>query len=331
MIKLTSEEIQKYLDSGVKLTLNLNEKEYILERDINYIIELNVDSAQTKTELGKYRLTLDDQTVFLTKVFNKLLKKLNDYKIIKINCFDSVEEYLEDLAFQSADMQYLLDKYSDCDSFSLCALVVDNSITQEEATRSLLENQALNKTKLQELYNTYKDQISEDFETIYREVLAECKEFQKTVKAKNSDEFYHCSFICDQVGQTTKYFTPTEFFWHLYLTLGMELDQNEELDKLLSSDKTSSISLLTTPEYAELKPYLIEFKYTFQTHCTTCGNLQIEMRFSLNEQTKRWLLKHKNDYDFDGELQDLAFYKNNKLRFSSCTHEGFHKDVTNVD
>ena len=33
-------------------------------------------------------------------------------------------------------------------------------------------------------------------------------------------------------------------------------------------------------------------------------------------------------YSLKWELEDLAFYKGEKLLFSSCTHEGFHSDYS---
>lgn len=47
--------------------------------------------------------------------------------------------------------------------------------------------------------------------------------------------------------------------------------------------------------------------------------------FALNEQTTAWLAQFEHDYQFT-KLEDLAFYKGDKLLFSSCTHEGFHND-----
>ena len=45
------------------------------------------------------------------------------------------------------------------------------------------------------------------------------------------------------------------------------------------------------------------------------------------EETKKWLLQFDTDYDID-PFEDLAFYKENTLLFSSCTHEGYHEDFT---
>ena len=46
--------------------------------------------------------------------------------------------------------------------------------------------------------------------------------------------------------------------------------------------------------------------------------------FDLNDETKKFLLKFKNDFKIKGNLYDLAFYKNNELIFSSCTHEQYN-------
>ena len=47
--------------------------------------------------------------------------------------------------------------------------------------------------------------------------------------------------------------------------------------------------------------------------------------FSFNEETKKYLLKYNSDFDLVG-LEDLALYKDNKIKFSSCTHEKFNSE-----
>lgn len=79
-----------------------------------------------------------------------------------------------------------------------------------------------------------------------------------------------------------------------------------------------------------LKFNLQDIKAGFVWHCNVSSELSKTFFFELNEDTKKWLLRHGNDYAFE-ILQDLAFYNGDKLLFSSCTHERFHTDLREVN
>jgi len=49
----------------------------------------------------------------------------------------------------------------------------------------------------------------------------------------------------------------------------------------------------------------------------------INYYFKLNDETKKYLLKFDNDFCLE-PLEDLAIYKDNELKFYSCTHERFN-------
>lgn len=74
-----------------------------------------------------------------------------------------------------------------------------------------------------------------------------------------------------------------------------------------------------------LRDNLIKYEISFQNHCTTSGCLMINYYFKLNGETKELLRNYKNDFEIDiNSLEDLALYKDDELKFSSCTHEGFN-------
>ena len=49
----------------------------------------------------------------------------------------------------------------------------------------------------------------------------------------------------------------------------------------------------------------------------------INYYFVLNDATKKYLLKFKDDFNMD-ELEDLTLYKDDQVLFYSCTHEKFN-------
>ena len=73
----------------------------------------------------------------------------------------------------------------------------------------------------------------------------------------------------------------------------------------------------------KLKDYCLKYEVSFFNSVTVSSILMINYYFPLNEYTKKYLLKFKTDFDLK-ELQDLTIYKNNKVQFYSCTHEGFN-------
>ncbi len=92
-------------------------------------------------------------------------------------------------------------------------------------------------------------------------------------------------------------------------------------------NETPTAEELEQERFLALKPYVISVTGSNSWHCTTTGGFYKIFRFRLTEETKIWLLQYKTDYDLV-DLEDLAFYKGEKLLFSSCTHEGFHCDYS---
>lgn len=329
MFKLSIEKFFEYLKDGCDFEIQIGDKPFKITKDISIIFDEK--NFQGFTE--KIGFCFNNKHYKTDKGFLKALKNTgvtDTVNVIKINDFSTLKEYEENIEFQNADMQYLLNKYRDCNYFVLCAYYGENKLdkTQAEyAMESLIKD---DRNYTLKVYDKLKEQYNlKDYEILYNEIKKECENFGK----KNRDKylkkygFFQNSFICDHVGKDTKYSEPTALFWHFYHMLGNEVDVREQLNKLTELKQDFRITdILDKEEYKPLKKYLVDVNITFTTHCTG-GPLSAEFKFILNEDTKKWLLTHKNDYDFNGDLEDLAFYFNDKLKFSSCTHEGFHNDI----
>lgn len=222
----------------------------------------------------------------------------------------------------------LLEKFDECDTFSLTGSIENVIITSESKNFALDEIKKINRTYLLEYYNKLKDQYSFiPFDDLYNEIEKECIDFEITQKDIYMKKygFFDNSFICDCVmseknGKRTKYTEPEGFFWHFYHLMGQNLDRKLYVEKL-NNNKLNAIDKIKDNL---LKKNLIKYEILFHNHCTESGSLMINYYFKLNEETKKWLLQFKNDFAIEGELDDLAFYKNDEIKFSSCTHEKFN-------
>ncbi len=321
MIELSSVQILQFIKDGAELSFEKEGKKGSLLS--------NLDFSEEGIFFDGYEAYLEDEPFFETKDYDEMRAFLeaNDLQITAIDGHTSLEKYLAHKAFQEMDMQGLLEKYKDCDSFALCGYYGERYLPDEECERVCEEMSADNYAYLFAQYEKYKEEYDlPPFERLYEDIFQECERY--LAKKVKRNKFYSVSMICDEVGRKTKYSEPMELFWHFYHLMGFDFDNVMSVAPLqLCEDKTPPTAILDEPEYIALRPHLLSCTPTFKTHCTTSGSLQKELRFALNEQTKAWLLGHKDDYDFEGELQDLAFYKDGKLRFSSCTHEGFHDDI----
>ena len=286
-----------------------------------------------------YQVNINEETIDFES-FEQLLEflKLEDQQLIALlsinNQFNSIQEYLEDKAFNNLDMQGIISKYEkEADSFVLVApyeeelldeMYVEFGDDSKSETINDLENKII--TKLKGYYDIYLDDIkkttNKSFETIIDDIK---QEIRKALMQAERDNVL--MFLCDKVhvGKTL-YQEPQQFFWHAYHDLQFLIECESNIDLVENNqfeylEKNTIINDLRT-----LKPWLISFNTSYSWHCTTTNRLSIVFKFQLNEETKKYLLKFKTDYDLKG-LEDLAFYKGEKLLFSSCTHERFHADI----
>lgn len=220
-------------------------------------------------------------------------------------------------------MSELLEILKKCDSFSLTTTIDNISITKEDKHKIMTITKRQHKEFLLKEYNKLNENLL-PFENLYQEIEKECLSFSEKYKEKylKKHGFFENSFICDHVGQETKYKEPLSFFWRFYHTLGMELDYEVYLDDLIQ--KNNKLKPLAKLKDDLLKSNLINYEISFQNHCTESSVLMINYYFYLNEDTRAWLLQFKSDFDLSDEFEDLAFYQNGELKFSSCTHEKYN-------
>ncbi|MBE5740035.1 MAG: hypothetical protein E7349_04170 [Clostridiales bacterium] len=296
---------------------------------------LVIDMSAFRFYNNGYVISIADKKSRRCRRYDTLIKFLKKEKVlvgdlltlVSINGrFSTLAEYEEELVFDALDMRGLLKKYEGmADSFVLVGPCEQESLSEEgkELARQEIEKDALERgfAAYQRLSEEERDLLP-DFQTLCADIREEIKAYIE----ENGREA--ATFICDRQSEgKTRYQKPQNFLWHLY----MDLQRLEDFEACSAAVTDSAlIAPLDAPLNSEklrvLKPYLISITPTCSWHCTR-GGLSKVYRFRLTEETKNWLLQYKTDYDLD-ELEDLAFYKGDKLLFSSCTHEGFHSDYS---
>ncbi len=226
-------------------------------------------------------------------------------------------------------MQYILDKFGQCNIFSLTSALQVKSIPATDKKRLLDENLNDEKQYLLDRYEYFlqNEHLSVDFEALFNDIVKECEQFCEDVKNSNfpiTARFNGTSpFICDHVGKDTKYSEPRGLIWHFYHNIQNVLMANEDLANMPET-KTFQLDTVVQNTDSALVNNFVRHEYTFTSHCTK-GPLQLVLYFRLNDETKKWLLQFKTDFDLEGSTyEDLALYSDEKLEFSSCTHEGFN-------
>lgn len=220
------------------------------------------------------------------------------------------------------NMKRILEIFSDCDSFSLTYSNNINKISKTEKERLLKSRVDDEKYRLKRYYDKIQENEENllDFDFLFNEILTECKEFNKNSLKKPYKN--GSPFIADHVGKDTKYSEPFNLIWMMYHNIQhalMSIDNLKNID--IENEDYFNIDCI---ENTILQNNLIKYEFTHQTHCTS-GPLQLVYYFKLNNETKKWLLQFEDDYDIiKSGYEDLAIYKENNLKFSSCTHEGFN-------
>jgi len=231
-------------------------------------------------------------------------------------------------------MKYILDKFDNCNVFSLSSSLPIKSIPTADKEELLKQNLNNEKEFLLDRYEyfTQKEKVNIDFETLFNDIVRECEEFYS--KLGNESITKLCGkgsspFICDHVGNDTKYSKPLGLIWHFYHNIQHVLMSNESLSTIPET-KDFQADLIFTDKDATLKNNFIKYEYTFCSHCTK-GPLQLVLYFNLNNETKNWLLQFEDDFALaDSNFEDLAIYNDDKLEFSSCTHEEFNSLSSNA-
>jgi hypothetical protein len=194
-------------------------------------------------------------------------------------------------------MPEILEKYKECDMFSLTGVASGYRITKEEFFKALKNKKEEDINRLKKVYsiNNLSKKGYPDFDKLYLEIESECKKQNKIVKSSDP------------------------VLWQFYHDIGINLELTNEEEKHFSS--TGKEPIEQVPQ--ELREDLLHYEVSFYNVVTETSQLLINYYFSLNTKTKEYLLKFKNDFELE-DLDDLALYKDNKVEFYSCTHEKYN-------
>lgn len=214
-------------------------------------------------------------------------------------------------------MKKLLEKYNFCNRFSLSGHREFYKLSDAEAGEIIKITKKRNREECKNIWGNINNKGKlPSFEQVIQDIETEILNF-------NGD------YIVDVVGEKTKYGRE---FWHIYSLLSNEVEQLELVKTLQSSSESGPDLIDIDRKYDFLKSYIKHKEISFHTHCSISSILFETYYFELNEETKKWLLNYDDVFSFDGEiLEDLAFYKDEKLKFSSCTHEGYMIDKNKED
>ncbi len=341
MIVLSKEEFKKFLD-GDEVTFTFGDGDDIL--DISPAISIVWDGKNepeikhTGYEIVRYE---NGDVVFQESFedFEKAAEYASEFVPFadtvtanKISGFGTLEEFYDERKFRDATMDELLEKYADCNEFSLTCSE-DGIITRAQADEIIEKERESAEKECKVYYDTAVGKVDlPPFETVLKEVRDECAEFTVKKRKKFPEKKYGkyiAGFICDFVAdEKTKYFGD-DFWWHFYIALGRERDNIDYINDRVSIAESGE-DVFALSDCGWLREKVLRVDTGFENHCTKTSELLTTYYFPLDETTRRWLAGKKDDFDFDYGcgFADLAFYKNGKIRFSSCTHEHFHNDVS---
>ena len=336
--------------------LTIDKLIYLLEKDHCYLdvvsennkkcsiapkMFINFDSAGGNMEYSGYTLEFENKE-FDFDDFCSLTEFLKDKKIIndgKISLklindkFSKLSLYEEDKEFNNLDMKGLLEKYSTASEFEVVVPYGHGyTASSPYGTVKLSKKDAeiaidgLQKQTIKSLKATYDNLSKKDkslipeFEVFINDVIVE---IETLLDGRRID-----LFMCDKVSKgQTKYSEPIKFVWRAYLELEELSKRKIEVVKMQDIPESRSLTCELDGVFSDIKECFISATPTYSWHSTTTSMLYKLYRFKLNEKSKNWLMQFEDDYKIEG-FEDLAFYRDDKILFSSCTHEGFHVDLS---
>lgn len=338
MEKIDRNTLEEILEnSDYSLTLQTTDGGKIT---VDKIFFLNTQDGNYDFKCTGYSVTgyKEERAETLTELYSLLSRMgAGDGQFVLDNIggsFGTVAELREKIAFDHISMDDLLKRYADADRFSLTADYGNVHIDEELANAVLKEIDGVMRRTAESQYLLIPEEERKSlppFDKLYGEITEECIAYRKK-RAKLIKKYDGQAFFCDVFGSgKSKYKSPREL-WHLYNAVDFTQTCAYTLDKLKANKEVEPIDRQLDGLPA-LKEALISAKPTFCWHCTVSGQLSTVFTFKLDEKTRAWLSARKDDYDFDTTqagylLDDLAFYRGDKILFSSCTHEGFHSDCS---
>jgi hypothetical protein len=229
----------------------------------------------------------------------------------------------------------LLNQYPNANRFSLTMPYneyqpIEKSFIIYHLEQSLIKqikDQVMNST-LNQLHTYYQDFTNEDkeifpsFEELIEIITGEVKTHFETLNERISS--LESPYMCDlfALGKT-KFHQPVSL-WHFYHKIEMiystYMDTLNQMEK--SNIKKDIMAIFNNSKYSLLKNNYLYHEIGFIWHCTQSSELAITYFFEINDSTRAFLNRKKHIFDFD-ILEDLAFYEDEKLCVSTCTHERF--------
>ncbi len=334
MEKVEYKKVKELLDGMVSLAAKCKDGQ-TAELDAKLIMNFGKGKSDTtfsSITVEGYTMTCDGETEQFAN-FDKLCARLEELGaadgkhifITKCGDYNSVAQFEAKGEFDTLDMAGVLDFYPEADEFEL----VDTDPVPEKMSDEQVENlqnecRAIAERETRRAYEALsakKRAALPPFEQLWQEIGEEVKAHLKKVKYRRLKKGAS-PFICDHVGEDTKYSEPLELFWNAYQSYEQaerQCEQAESFKEAAGEDK-----IFEDKKYAPLLPHLLSSRMTFGWHCTR-GPLAKVHRFKLNDDTKKWLKQYQSDYDLE-KLQDLALYCGERLLYSSCTHEVFRND-----
>jgi len=258
-------------------------------------------------------------------------------------------------------MKKILEKFDDCDMFSLTGQISRSritiseeeylkrtkklndkaksefikqfivtekyNITEEEFLNALKKIEENMKEKTRKIYENNKENFINypNFDELYEEIKQECYDFDCEENRKKYNK--------DDIGDFFKYsfiadnVGKTTKYGNEYKNFFWHFyyDIASIIDRQ-KDKKEYCISNGKSPIEqipVELKEHLLYYEISFSNAVTISGGLMINYFFKLNNETKNYLLNFRNDFELK-ELDDLTIYKDNKEEFYSCTHEKYN-------
>ncbi|MGN0814839.1 MAG: hypothetical protein ACI4MH_06385 [Candidatus Coproplasma sp.] len=343
---ITVKDLDRLLNKlNATVSLNSDRGCVKVEEQLNLII--SEDFSERKWELVGFETTLESASGEEKKTFEKFdalvgyLKSIGccdgeNFKLNRINgAYPTLESFDKKLEFDSIDMAGLLNKYVPvADSFSLTCRFNDGydadhpfglyRMDRADGERAL---EVLNKCLRDDAYSQYALLSDEEkgklepFDVIYGKICAKCRSFVAGRAEENRRSF------CDTVSENSEW-GDAPWVWHAFNNASFYERSKYIIEKSYNLPLTRDVCApLDDEKFAVLKRNLIRYEITFSWHCTLSGMPHTVFYFALNDQTIAYLAQFEHDYQFE-KLEDLVFYKGDKLLFSSCTHEGFHTDCS---
>lgn len=320
MFYISKEDLFTILNKGDRVYLKYNDK--MISLYTHAYFDMNEEETHLIKRLG-YVLGYDD--IYEYKDFEELISHLNKigvsekYCVYKINFFERLEDYKEDLLIRDGDINYILNKYNKCNIFSLSAKFNDCHIDKNTTNEIYVNTRKDIINNLKTLYDRHKIEI--DFDELIENIENDCIRLSKI-----EDELYrfHDNIYQEMENGNTTYYEPKEFFYNFYERFASLFEIKKVLLQYQKFEQPADI-YLDLPK--ELKKYVKKVELLFGNHVTFSYQLFINFYIELNDETKKWLLSYDNFYQFNYKLDDLALYIDDEIKFSSCTHERFYHDV----